>query len=127
MIRYEYASLACSETKNQNLQQKKYRSPESWVSGLILTNWEFVISLWESRITSSNNAPLGVEPINSHYYLLQTANRASKSNSITNQFDLNLLHKSELDIAKLSSNQINLWFANYHIIEKLNKLENKTG
>ena len=74
------------------------------------------------RIASSNNAPLGVEPINSHYYLLQTAIRATQSNTITNQFDRNLIRKSESDIAKLSTNQLKLWLANYQIFEKLNKL-----
>ena len=80
---------------------------------LILTYWEFVISMWEAHSILDPNTGCSLRAIQSH--------------NLTNQFDQNLIIKSESDIAKLSTNQLKLWLANYLIIEKINKLENKTG
>ena len=83
--------------------------------------------MWESRIESLQSSPIGVEPINEHYYLLQTAYKSLQTNNITNQFDKKMILKPESELAKLSTNQLKLWIANFHTIDKLNKLEHETG
>ena len=127
MIRHEYAKLAKQTHTTKSPNKNKHRNPESWASGLILTNWDFVISAWESRIETQNQTQVGVQPINIHYFLLQKAVAALNSHNITNQFDKNLILRQESDIAKLSTNQLKLWLANFQTINQLNKLMNKTG
>ena len=86
-----------------------------------------MIAMWECRIESIKITPIGVQPINEHFYLLQKANSARQSHSISNQFDQNLILKSEVELSQLSTNQLKLWLANFKILNNLNKLENVMG
>ena len=115
------------QLKSTTTKKPKYRIPESWATGLILTNWELVIQLWENPIESSQKAPTGVEPINNHYFILQKARKALLSNNIINQQDKTLIIKSECDLAKLSTNQLKLWLVNFQTLNNLNCTEHTTG
>ena len=126
MILHEY-SKSSGLNRLDKSKPRKHRTPETWATGLIMTNWEFVIKMWENRNESHKQTPIGVEPIDNHYFVLQSALTALRSNNITNPHDKLLIMKSESDIAKLSTNQIKVWHANLQILNKINILENETG
>ncbi len=126
MIHHEYQQIS-TRLNDLNIKPHKHRSPESWAKGLIMINWEFVIDMWESRIESIKQTPIGVEPIDNLHYLRQKALHALSTHQITNARDQEMIIKSESDIAILSQNQIKLWLANLQTLNKINKLENEMG
>ena len=83
--------------------------------------------MWENRNNSIKQTPIGVEPIDNHHFVLQSALTTLRSHKITNTHDKLLIMKSESDIAKLSTNQIKLWHTNFQTLNKINILENKMG
>ena len=112
MILHEYSTMA-KNTRNIMNKRQKYRNPDTWAQGLILLNWEFVIEMWEARIASTQQTPIGIQPIDTHYHLLQKAIHSIQNNNITNPQDRTIVLKSEQELRKFSTNQLKLWLTNF--------------
>ena len=110
-------------TITSTAKQRKFRTPESWAKGLISLNWEYVNLLWEDRINSVKSHEEGTLILANHYFLLQTALYKLQNHQLHNPNDIEWIIKSQADISKMSTNQLQLWINNIDLLTKLNTQE----
>ena len=125
MIEYEYRKLnqIQQQTIDNKNKPKHFRTTESWATGLILLNWNYIIKLWESRIESLKTMPPGIVTIDEHHFELHKAMNALRNHTIINSYDYNLIFKTPTELKSYSTNQLKLWNSNIQLLNQINTTE----